>query len=230
MRTLLMVALALGVRVGNAGPEQTDKFFQNLAATTGEYHQATVALLPNPQAEPKDMEMHELANTLRSKKLSKDKYLFELFNKGDRESEAAADLFERKNGEVLITHHDLDDAAGSFRVVGRVGGENLTEVSYYLSDVTYLDNSAPAKAARKESLQKRQLGLAGLVLALALLGERVPADIIQNEDWIEAYVVNASPHNPIVSSNVLLDPKGKSERRPKGEPNLTILQIFHAGH
>lgn len=228
VKKLVLLTLTLSA-LAQANQEAIDKFFDHLSRTTGDYHQATIVLQSEPSSDPKDMDMHEKANTLSSRRLSKDKYVLQTFTKGEKDNEVSADVIERKDGQVVITHHDLTTAADSYRVVATLGGETTNELSFYRSEVVFLENDAAAKALRKAKSEQRQRGMAGLVLALTLLGERVPAEVIQNEEWREGIAVNTAPHLPFIFTQNLMDPKGKSERRPKGEPSLNIIQVFHAG-
>jgi len=218
----VLVALTIALPV-LAGPADTDAFFQTLEAQVGSYHQSGVALALNPQAEPKNVLKVDRNSTLAIEKLSKDKYVVRTFAKGEGKATASVTTIERSEGKILVTSLDLNDFHKSYRVEGRIGSRG-TELSYYQSEVTYLEKTPESDAKRKHSLKEKQLGLAALVLVLTLGGENVPAEVIENEDFIS--VLALAGEAGLINSEVYLDPRGKSERRPKGEPSLTLLQAF----
>ncbi len=231
--TRLFLSLVIGFLVAHSpvygAPTPADQFFDNLEGAVGDYHQAAILVATSPKDNMTDLEKHDMSTTLSVRKLGRDKYSLQNFTKGEAdENSAGAVLIERAQGNVTLTNFDLDEPANSYHVSPATGASGGVELTYYKSAVEYLDVSVEAAARRKEALIKRQKAMGLLILVLNLVGKAVPAEVLESEDYISAYIVKKGA--TFSALEILLDPRGKSVLNPKGEPSLTIIQSFHKGH
>lgn len=207
--------------------DRVDNLFQNLAGVVGDYKQATVLLAETPAADATDMKLANPDATLSVKQADKDTFVLHTFEKTKGQAAAISVVIKRNGADIQLAWHDLLKPANSFTTSKATVADSAgLQLAFYLSDVTYTDTSAAGIAGRAAEQVQRQSSYETLIDLLALTGLRVPKEIAASDDHMKLLFVARGAQNPVVFTEVLLDPLGKSVRTPKGTLSLTVMQVF----
>ncbi|MBY0370096.1 hypothetical protein K2X33_05380 [bacterium] len=207
--------------------DRTANLFHNLEGVVGNYRQATVILQDGPKGEPKDMSMRNPNATLSVKKISNDRFIVQTYETSQNGNLASTTVISRDKDGIKVDYFDFAAPYNSFKVKSaEVTDSAGTELAFYQSDVTYLDDSAVAQLARTLQNKLRENSYLELIEALSLAGVSVPKEIASADDYLNLMVFMRGAANPVSMSEILLDPLGKSVRTPKGAYSLTLLRVY----